>query len=262
MVVFGDGSQDELRQVKVPFQYEIPAHCEWRRKIAEQSSFTLYQLALQYGISNTRATLGVDGDHNKKSRKERAQRLIESMNLVLESTEELFLITEQWLHSATRIYRRVTVDPDTAAPAGDQADKRLAEFIAKSVSSSSALAGEAKLYPHGYVACFVSNVQKIAEHLCMVSDNSQFDFIWSSLGTSLTHLGLETDTLITMLASAPLALKGAWDGQWNDDLAEMVEDETLPKLFQLPNALIDDSVILINLTEHHELWSAKDCYVA
>lgn len=58
VVVFGDGSQDELRQVKVPFQYEIPAHCEWRRKIAEQLSFTLYQLALQYGISNTRATLG------------------------------------------------------------------------------------------------------------------------------------------------------------------------------------------------------------
>lgn len=111
LLEFKEGSQEELGKTRVPFHYTESQFRRWTVKIYEGTAYTSYQLALRYGISNTRAALSVEGDHYEKSRKERGKRLISSMNIVLGSSQELLLVTERWIDHATRIRRRVTADP-------------------------------------------------------------------------------------------------------------------------------------------------------
>ncbi|KAK1758180.1 hypothetical protein QBC47DRAFT_373853 [Echria macrotheca] len=255
LVTFDEKSQKALGEQVLPFQWlgmrdgKGILRRRGRHSACEQgTAFVTYELALAYGISKAQLALSLDG--HRRPRKDRARDLIRAIEAV-DSAEksgkkDFLLITKQWVDDAQRIWRRVTVNPDVDG----KADTRLINFLVEGVCSSPEVR-----------APIPATITKFVEGFCM-TDGRALELYWDSRARSNSY-GLWYLVLHKRKRELLSHLKGAWEGEWNAELAEMVDDgSSLAEVLDLPQEIVNAPIIFLPLTEGHPLWDSKArCHV-
>ncbi|KAB5582325.1 hypothetical protein GE09DRAFT_1049357 [Coniochaeta sp. 2T2.1] len=259
---FRESSHAALSRKAYPFDCRPPNTCQyWARKVEKWGYGTAYmsnRMALEYGISPTRAALSADADHHKKTRKECAEKLIHSGYDVLESEEHLYLLTRRWINDVVRIWRRVTVNPDGQ----DKPDPRLIDILIKEMCSSAHTRELSWVRTTFDDAEALSYITEAVKTVCMF--DGCFEVEWSLLSLSYSDEDRAIMNVQEFIPDVLPSLKGAFEGEWNVQLGEMIGDRahTLARVLGLPRAIVNAPTLLMELSEGHELWDTNVlCYV-
>jgi len=228
-------------------------------KFDDGTAYALYEQALGYGISATQAALSVGVDHHKRPRKDRAADLIKSIKLITQMERDPVLITTRWINDVSRIWRRVTLDPSSQKK-DNKPDTRLVDFLIEKVSSTEILT-TIKRATGANDEDIIDEATSAIKRCCMV--HGGFVVHWTTRFKSKTHLENVLPVILkgglpTLLAN----LQGAWEGSWNRELGEMVNEGSLEELLKLPRRLVNQNILIMGFAEGHQFWdNNQHCYV-
>ncbi|KAL7928740.1 hypothetical protein V8C35DRAFT_317413 [Trichoderma chlorosporum] len=249
-------SSEALSSPRTPFCHEA-MHIRPELCLEEGTVYISYRNALEYGISDTRAALGIAQDHQNEPRKARAWALINAMQ-ILRSKDQLFLVTDLWVNNATHIKKRITVNPSIE----NGADLRFCNWLTERLNES----GVFRDTVNRHIGNFSPQLQDdivtgIVKAACLAEENDTFEFCLHDPDRSSRYYDVLIKSINKELPSILRRLghpEQPW-GQWFEELVEMKEE--LATVLRMPQYMEGRPVLRLKFTDKHMLWHTENCYI-